>query len=83
MTTNYAKEAADVIASAEFRDFWPRNVRKTLVRAAQTEGEFPPYAVRDTERALRAARNLERKMAKDIEIGEKSLTQAQRKALAR
>ncbi len=79
---NFQRDAADCIATAEFRAAWPWNVRKTLVRAAQTEGEFPPYAVRDVERALRAARGIERRMAKDIAVGEASLSQADKKRLA-
>lgn len=82
MTTNLQKEAAVVIGTAEFRDAWPIEVRKALVRAAQTEGEFPAYAVRGVERALRDARNIERRMAKDIEVGEAALSQADRRRLA-
>lgn len=76
-------EATNAIANAEFREFWPIEVRKTLVRAANTEGEMPLYAVKMVERALRDARNIERRMARDIEVGEASLSQAQRKVLAR
>lgn len=83
MPTNLQQDAANVIAHADFRDFWPLKTRLVLVRAAQTEGEFPPYAVRDVERALRDARGIERRMAKDIAVGEANLSQAQRKALAK
>lgn len=75
-------QAAEVVGNAEFRDFWPFNVRRTLARAALTEGEIPPYAVRDVEKSLRAARGIERRMTKDIEVGEASLSQADRRRLA-
>lgn len=81
-TYSLQQDAAEVVANADFREFWPFNVRRTLARAALTEGEIPPYAVRDVTKALRAARNLERRMAKDIEVGEAALTQADRKRLA-
>lgn len=74
--------AIEAIQEADFRSFWPVETRKDLVRAAKTEGEFYPYAVRIVERALRDARNIERRMAKDIEAGEAVLSQADRKRLA-
>lgn len=77
-----ALDAAAAIRGADFREFWPIEVRKTLVRAAQTEGDFPPYAVRDTRWALREAAGIERKMSRDIEVGEAALSHAERRRLA-
>lgn len=84
MTTNtstLATDAAAAIRGAQFRDAWPIEVRKTLVRAAKTEGEFPPYAVRDTRWALREARNVEHKMMRDILQGEAVLSQTDKRRL--
>jgi hypothetical protein len=81
--TNFQALAATAIADADFRQAWPIEVRRTLVRAAQTEGDFPAYAVRSTERALRVAAAIEKRLARDIEVGEANLTHAQRKALVR
>lgn len=84
MTTNtnsLATDAAAAIRGAQFRDAWPIEVRKTLVRAAQTEGEFPPFAVRDTRWALREARNVESKMLRDIIQGEAVLSQTDKRRL--
>lgn len=75
-------EAREVIASAEFRTAWPIDVRKALVRAAQTEGDLPAYATREVTWALREARNLERRMAHDIAVGEAGLSQADKRRLA-
>jgi hypothetical protein len=81
------REAAQVIADADFRSAWPIEVRRVLVRAANTEGDFlsgvPLYAVKEVAWALRTARDIERRMAKDIAVGEASLSHAQRKALAK
>lgn len=82
-STTFQALAADAIANADFRQCWPIDVRQTLVRAAQTEGEFPAYAVRSTERALRVAAAVEKRLGRDIEVGEANLTHAQRKALAK
>lgn len=79
---NYQQQATDAIATAEFRSAWPIDVRLTLVRAAQTEGEFPTYAVKGVRWALREARNIERRMAKDITVGEAGLSQADKRRLA-
>lgn len=83
MSSNHQKEALALYTTADFRDFWPTDVRLAVARAANTDGDLPPYAVRIVERALRDARGVERRMAKDIAIGEASLSQAQRKALAK
>lgn len=76
------QDAKDTITSAEFRSAWPIGVRKALVRAAQTEGEFPIYAEREVRWALREARNIERRMNKDIIVGEAGLSQADKRRLA-
>lgn len=76
-------DAIACIRGADFREAWPIDVRKALVRAAQTEDEFPAYAVRLTERALRTAHAIERRMARDIEVGEASLSHAERRRLVR
>lgn len=83
MTSTLSDQAVEMIQDADFREFWPIEVRKTLTRAANTEGEFPPYAVRLTRNALRDARRIESKMNRDIEVGEASLSQSQRKVLAK
>jgi len=75
------EQAAQVVGTADFRSFWPLEVRLTLVRAAKTEGEMPAYAVRVVERALRDARGIERRMAKDIEAGEATLSQVDKRRL--
>lgn len=76
-------DAIRVIQTSDFREFWPIEVRKDLVRAAQHNSgiPLPPYAVRRVERALRVARGIERRMARDIEAGEALLSHAQRRAL--
>lgn len=80
-TTNLRQDATWAIQDADFRAFWPIEVRKALVRAAQTEGEFPPYAVRETRWALKAADAVERRMNRDIEVGVAALSQADKRRL--
>lgn len=82
MTTDYQQDARDAIANAEFRDAWGLGVRKALVRAAQTEGEFPAYAIREVVWALREAKGIERRLSKDIVVGEANLSQADKRRLA-
>lgn len=82
-TATLADEAADTIRNAEFRQCWPIEVRKALVKAAKTTGDFPPFAVRTTERALRTAQAIEKRLARDIEVGERNLTQQQRRKLGK
>ena len=65
-TTDLREQAAETIAAAEFRSLWPIEVRRNLVRAAQTEGDLPPYAVKATEWALRKARNVERHFDRQV-----------------
>jgi hypothetical protein len=81
-TTTLQQQARLAIANADFRQCWPVDVRQNLVRAAMTEGELPPYAVRTVERALRVAAAIEKRLGRDIEVGEANLTHAQRKARA-
>jgi hypothetical protein len=82
-STTYQDQARRAIADADFRQCWPVNVRQTLVRAAFTEGELPAYAIRQVENALRIAAAIEKRLGRDIEVGEANLTHAQRKALAK
>lgn len=84
MTTTdvLADLAAWAIQGAEFRSAWPVEVRKALVRAAQTEGPFPPYAERETRWALREAKAVEQRLAKQVEAGEAALSHAERRRLA-
>lgn len=82
MSRDLQAEATLAIQTADFREFWPINVRKALVRAAKHEGDFPPFAARATEKALRVATAIERRMARDIEAGEAALSQADRRRLA-
>lgn len=79
--TTLAQQAAEAIQEADFREFWPIKVRKALVRAAQTEGQFPLYAERETRWALKAASAIEFRMNKDIVVGEASLSHAERRRL--
>lgn len=74
-------EAVTTIANADFRLAWPIEVRLALVKAARTEGEFPEYAVKETKWALKEARRIETKCARDIEQGEATLSHTQRKVL--
>lgn len=69
-TTDFVSEAARTIRDAQFRVAWPLDVRKTLVKAANTEGDLPPFAVKQVEWALRTARAIERRMAADIRKAE-------------
>lgn len=80
--THLKSSAVETIANAEFRQAWPIEVRKALVRATKQEGEFPAYADKHVRWALAQARDIERRMARDIEVGEKSLSHAERKRLA-
>lgn len=82
MSTNYQRDAAEAIQDADFREFWPIDVRKALVRAAKHEGTFPPFGEREARWALREAGNIERKMHRDIAAAEAVLSQADRKRLA-
>lgn len=81
-TTNLQRDATEAIQDADFREFWPIKVRKALVRAAQTEGVFPPYAVQEAQWALRAAAAIEVRMNRDIAKGEGVLSQADKRRLA-
>jgi len=85
MTNNNSlqDQARNTIVEADFRLAWPVDVRKTLVKAAMTPGEMPPFAVGLVTRALRTAERIEKNLARDIEQGEANLTHAQRKALAK
>lgn len=85
MTNNNSlqDQARLVIASADFRQAWPVDVRKTLIKAVYTEGDMPTFAIRTVERAIRTAQAIEKRLARDIEAGEANLTHAQRKALAK
>jgi len=82
-TTTLQDQARTTIADADFRQCWPIDVRQALVRAAKTEGTLPAYAERPVTRALRVAAAVEKRLGRDIEIGEANLTHAQRKALAK
>lgn len=75
-------QAAEVVGTADFREFWPIEIRKALVRAANTDGEFPPYAAREAGWALKAAREIEYRMSRDIDTGEALLSQADKRRLA-
>lgn len=82
MTNNNLRQSAiDTIAGADFRHTWPIDVRRTLVDAAKTEGEIPAYAVRQVERALRVAQAIEKRLSRDIEIGEGNLSHADKQRL--
>lgn len=85
MTNNNSlqDQARLAIADADFRQVWPIDVRKALVKAALTEGELPAFAVGLVTRSLRTAAAIEKRLARDIEAGEANLTHAQRKALVR
>lgn len=80
-TNNLSEQARLLIATADFRQCWPMEARKDLVRAAKHVGEFPPYAVQRVERAVRIASAIERRMAADIRKGEATLSYAERRRL--
>ena len=65
--------AAQAIRTANFRPAWPIEVRKILVRAANTEGDLPPFAVKQVRWALAQARTIEKKMESDIRAAERNL----------
>lgn len=79
--TNLQSQALTTIANAEFRQAWPIEVRRVLVKAVRTEGEMPAYAVTQVRWALKEARNIERRFAKDIEAGERTMSHAERRRL--
>lgn len=81
-TNTLQDQARAAIAGANFRQVWPIDVRQTLVRAVKTEGDMPPFAIGPVTRALRVAAAIEKRLGRDIEVGEASLTHAQRKARA-
>lgn len=81
--TDLCQKAAVTIADADFRHVWPIDVRKTLVRAAQTEGDLPTYAERIVRNAIRDAERIERKLSKDIERGEAGLSHADKQRLGK
>lgn len=81
--TSLQDQARLAIASADFRQCWPIDVRKALVKAAQHEGDIPAFAVGLVTRSLREAAAIEKRLTRDIEAGEANLTHAQRKALVR
>jgi hypothetical protein len=82
MTTNTLQiQARDAIAFAEFREAWPIEVRRILVKAVRTEGDMPAFAVKEVQWALKEARRIESKFAKDIEAGERTLSHAERRRL--
>lgn len=76
MTTITPADAADCIAYADFRHQWPVNVRQTLVRAAQTEGDLPPYAIRKVAGAMKVATAIELRL--DAQARENDARRARR-----
>lgn len=76
------QSARQAVYKADFRDQWPTSVLKTLVKAGTHEGDWPPYAEEATRRALRTARAIEARMARQIDQGTATLSQADRKRLA-
>lgn len=81
-TQTLQDEARTLIRDADFVKAWPAEVKAVLAKTLQTEGEVPAYAVREVQRALAEARRIERKCAKDIEQGEKTLSHAEKRRLA-
>lgn len=80
MTSNTLQsDAINMIATAEFRAAWPIEVRRVLVKAAKTEGEFPTYAEKEVRWALKSARDVENKCSRDIEAGERTLSHAEKR----
>lgn len=76
------EEVRSVVRDAEFVKFWPATVKDVLIKALRTEGDIPAFAEFEVKNALRDAQRIERKFIKDIEQGEKSLSQADRRRLA-
>jgi hypothetical protein len=77
------QDAIHALIDAEFFLAWPADVVEALERASKTEGEIPAYAEKQVKWALREARNVERKCERDLAYGERNLSQADRKRLAR
>ncbi len=82
MPRDLQAEAVKAIQSADFRDFWPLDVRKAVVRAAQHDGDFPPFGEKEARWALKEARSIEQRFSRDVAVGEATLSQAQRRNLA-
>lgn len=76
--TNYgpspeAQDAAELLDSADFQDFWPAGVAEALVRASETEGPLPAYGLKQFHWASAQALRVERKMTRDLERGQEIL----------
>lgn len=79
MSNYLALEARETIAHAEFRSAWPIDARRILVKAARTEGDsVPAFAEREVRWALKTAKSIERRMSKDVEVGESLLPRNRR-----
>lgn len=73
-------QAKKAIVTADFRDSWPLDARRILVKAAKTTGDdVPPFARREVTWALKTTRAIEKRLLKDIEKGEASLPVNRRK----
>lgn len=72
------EEAEALVRNAEFRDFWPIEARWALVKAAKTEGDLPPYAVKQVRWALREARQIERRFSADLAYQERMTAKGRR-----
>ena len=79
MTETLQSEARSVVHDAEFIPAWPAEVKAVFVKALQTKGELPAYAEKEVRWAMKEAQRIERKCAKDIEVGEASLSHAERR----
>lgn len=83
-TTNNTQLRDDAIKAIETADFdmaWPEEDRYTLEIAAASEDGIPPYAVRRVEKALRVVNAIEKRLNRDIEVGEASLSHADKQRL--
>ncbi len=83
MTTDTALQSAvrALIQDAEFIKAWSGEVKFVLAKALRTEGELPPFADKEVRWAMGEARAIERKCVRDIEAGEKTLSQADKRRL--
>lgn len=78
-TTTLQSEARSLIRDADFVKAWPAEVKQVLATALRTEGDLPLYAVKEVRWALKEAQRIERKCAKDIEAGERTLSHAEKR----
>jgi hypothetical protein len=66
-------DAQDVFDNAEFRDLWPLNVRKAIVRACKHDGPLPEFGRKEAAWAVRQAWLVEDRCRRQEEQAEQVL----------